>query len=110
MISISKRRSRRSKTPNTKEALIAIYKKLRPGEPATEESGTTLLRNFFYDPRRYDLVGRYKLNKKLSWENRLKGHRTEGPIVDRCCSARTKKIGLTLAIRFCPVLRSVTYC
>ena len=75
---------KKDETQNTKEALIAIYKKLRPGEPATEESGTTLLRNFFYDPRRYDLakVGRYKLNKKLSWENRLKGHRTEGPIVD----------------------------
>ena len=71
-------------TQNTKEALIEIYKKLRPGEPATEESGTTLLRNFFYDPRRYDLakVGRYKLNKKLSWENRLRGHRIEDPLVD----------------------------
>ena len=75
---------KKDQTTTTKEALIEIYKKLRPGEPATEESGITLLRNFFYDPRRYDLakVGRYKLNKKLSWENRLKGHRTEGPIVD----------------------------
>ena len=75
MISISKRRSRRMKRRIQKEALIAIYKKLRPGEPATEESGTTLLRNFFYDPRRYDLakVGRYKLNKKLSWEKPPQG-------------------------------------
>ena len=75
---------KKDQTTTTKEALIEIYKKLRPGEPATEESGITLLRNFFYDSRRYDLakVGRYKLNKKLSWENRLKGHRTEGPIVD----------------------------
>lgn len=72
-------------TTDRKSALIEIYHKLRPGEPATEESGTTLLNNFFYDPRRYDLakVGRYKLNKKLSWKNRLLGHKTEGPIVNQ---------------------------
>ncbi|WP_366517980.1 DNA-directed RNA polymerase subunit beta [uncultured Dialister sp.] len=72
-------------TTDRKSALIEIYHKLRPGEPATEESGTTLLNNFFYDPRRYDLakVGRYKLNKKLSWRNRLLGHKTEGPIVNQ---------------------------
>ncbi|MDK8253766.1 MAG: DNA-directed RNA polymerase subunit beta [Dialister micraerophilus] len=71
-------------TTSTEEALLEIYRKLRPGEPATVESGTTLLNNFFYDPRRYDLakVGRYKLNKKLSWKNRLLGNRTEGPIVN----------------------------
>ena len=72
-------------TTDRKSALIEIYHKLRPGEPATEESGTTLLNNFFYDPRRYDLakVGRYKLNKKLAWKNRLLGHKTEGPIVNQ---------------------------
>lgn len=71
-------------TTDRKSALIEIYHKLRPGEPATEESGATLLHNFFFDPRRYDLakVGRYKLNKKLSWRNRLLGHKTEGPIVN----------------------------
>lgn len=71
-------------TTDRKSALIEIYHKLRPGEPATEESGTTLLNNFFYDPRRYDLakVGRYKLNKKLAWKNRLRGHKTDGPIVN----------------------------
>lgn len=71
-------------TASTEEALLEIYRKLRPGEPATVESGTTLLNNFFYDARRYDLakVGRYKLNKKLSWKNRLLGHRTDGPIVN----------------------------
>ena len=75
----------RDNTTDRKSALIEIYHKLRPGEPATEESGTTLLNNFFYDPRRYDLakVGRYKLNKKLSWKNRLLGHKTEGPIVNQ---------------------------
>ncbi len=71
-------------TTDRKSALIEIYHKLRPGEPATEDSGTTLLHNFFFDPRRYDLakVGRYKLNKKLAWKNRLLGHKTEGPIVN----------------------------
>ena len=71
-------------TTDKKSALIEIYHKLRPGEPATEDSGTTLLHNFFFDPRRYDLakVGRYKLNKKLAWKNRLLGHKTEGPIVN----------------------------
>ncbi|WP_442877412.1 DNA-directed RNA polymerase subunit beta [Dialister sp.] len=76
---------KKDNTTDRKSALIEIYHKLRPGEPATEESGTTLLNNFFYDPRRYDLakVGRYKLNKKLAWKNRLRGHRTEGPIVNQ---------------------------
>ncbi|GAW31951.1 DNA-directed RNA polymerase subunit beta [Carboxydocella sp. JDF658] len=49
------------------EALIEIYKRLRPGEPPTVESARTLLNSLFFDPKRYDLahVGRYKLNKKL---------------------------------------------
>ena len=68
----------------TEEALIEIYKKLRPGEPATVDSGTTLLHNFFYDPHRYDLakVGRYKLGKKLGWKHRLEGHVIQDPIVN----------------------------
>lgn len=76
---------KKDNTTDRKSALIEIYHKLRPGEPATEESGTTLLNNFFYDPRRYDLakVGRYKLNKKLAWKNRLRGHKTEGPIINQ---------------------------
>ncbi len=50
------------------EALLEIYRKLRPGEPPTVDSAETLIRNLFFDPRRYDLsmVGRYKFNKKLS--------------------------------------------
>ncbi|MCL1790285.1 MAG: DNA-directed RNA polymerase subunit beta [Peptococcaceae bacterium] len=51
----------------TEEALIEIYKRLRPGEPPTVESARSLLESLFFDPKRYDLarVGRYKLNKKL---------------------------------------------
>ncbi|MGZ3637662.1 MAG: DNA-directed RNA polymerase subunit beta, partial [Ktedonobacterales bacterium] len=53
------------KTPE--EALLEVYRKLRPGDPATLENARTLVYNLFYHPRRYDLgsVGRYKLNRKL---------------------------------------------
>jgi DNA-directed RNA polymerase subunit beta len=52
---------------NKEEALIDIYHKIRPGDPATHESARSLLNSMFFDTRRYDLarVGRYKLNKKL---------------------------------------------
>ncbi|CAM3888381.1 MULTISPECIES: DNA-directed RNA polymerase subunit beta [Tsukamurella] len=54
-------------TAGTDEALLDIYRKLRPGEPPTKESAQTLLENLFFKEKRYDLarVGRYKLNKKL---------------------------------------------
>jgi DNA-directed RNA polymerase subunit beta len=53
------------KTPE--EALLEVYRKLRPGDPATNDNAKTLVNNLFYQPRRYDLgsVGRYKLNRKL---------------------------------------------
>ena len=49
------------------DALLDIYRKLRPGEPPTEEAAQTLLNNYYFNPKRYDLakVGRYKINKKL---------------------------------------------
>lgn len=55
-------------TTNVEEGLIEIYKKLRPGEPPTVESASSLLNALFFDPKRYDLakVGRYKFNKKLA--------------------------------------------
>lgn len=57
------------------EGLIEIYKRLRPGEPPTVESATTLIEGLFFDPKRYDLsiVGRYKFNKKLAISNRILG-------------------------------------
>ncbi|WP_127018079.1 DNA-directed RNA polymerase subunit beta [Anoxybacter fermentans] len=57
----------RDNTESREEALIEIYKKLRPGEPPTVESAQNLIDSLFFDPKRYDLaaVGRYKLNKKL---------------------------------------------
>ena len=49
------------------ESLLDLYRKIRPGEPPTVEAGRTLLDNFYFNPKRYDLakVGRYKINKKL---------------------------------------------
>ena len=60
-------------TKTTKEALLEIYERLRPGEPPTEENAKNLLYSRFFDPKRYDLayVGRYKINKKLNIQNRL---------------------------------------
>src|SRR5437588_12853782 len=54
-------------TAGPDEALLDIYRKLRPGEPPTKESAQTLLENLFFKEKRYDLarVGRYKINKKL---------------------------------------------
>ena len=60
-------------TSNTDEALIEIYKKLRPGEPPTVESASSLINALFFDAKRYDLakVGRYKFNKKLALAYRI---------------------------------------
>src|SRR5690606_4065964 len=54
-------------TSGEEDALLDIYRKLRPGEPPTKESAQTLLQNLYFNPKRYDLakVGRYKHNKKL---------------------------------------------
>ncbi|MEW5865773.1 MAG: DNA-directed RNA polymerase subunit beta [Bacillota bacterium] len=67
------------------DGLIEIYKRLRPGEPPTEESARSLFETLFFDPRRYDLaaVGRYKLNKKLSLADRLVGWELLSPVIDR---------------------------
>lgn len=65
-------------TKTTAEALIEIYTKMRPGEPAVLENATELLNELFFDPRRYDLgrVGRYKLNRRLkvNVENEKNNH------------------------------------
>ena len=56
-------------------AMLEIYKRLRPGEPATIENAVQLIESLFFDPKRYDLatVGRYKLTKKIGWRRRLQG-------------------------------------
>ena len=71
-------------TKNTDEALIEIYEKLRPGEPATLDSAKNQLITRFFDRFRYDLakVGRYKFNKKLNVLDRLLGCTLAEPIID----------------------------
>ena len=66
------------------EAMLEIYRKLRPGEPPTVEACETLVNNLFFDPRRYDLsmVGRYKYNKKLSLWARIRGQKLVYPVAD----------------------------
>ena len=66
------------------DAMLEIYRKLRPGEPPTVEAAETLMNNLFFDPRRYDLsvVGRYKFNKKLSLWQRVTGYKLTQPVAD----------------------------
>ncbi len=66
------------------EALIEIYKRLRPGEPPTIDGAKTLINNLFFDARRYDLsaVGRYKYNKKLYIASRIAGKTLMVPVTD----------------------------
>lgn len=71
-------------TSTEDEALVEIYKRLRPGEPPTVDSAKSLLNNLFFDPKRYDLakVGRYKFNKKLALYNRIVGQKAAEDIMD----------------------------
>ncbi len=71
-------------TKNTEEALLEVYRKLRPGEPPTVESAQTHIDGLFFDARRYDLskVGRYKYNKKLSIVQRITGRTALKPVVN----------------------------
>ena len=66
------------------EALLEVYRKLRPGEPPTPESAVKHLSQLLFDPRRYDLsrVGRYKYNKKLSLVPRIAGQVLSRPVAD----------------------------
>lgn len=75
-----------SKDPSKtkEEALIEIYKRLRPGEPPTVESSQTLLNSLFFEAKRYDLagVGRYKINKKLALRRRIVGTTAKETVVN----------------------------
>ena len=71
-------------TKNTEEALLEVYKKLRPGEPPTVESAQNHINSLFFDAKRYDLsrFGRYKYNKKLGISGRIVGHKSAAPVVN----------------------------
>ncbi len=70
-------------TKNTEEALLEVYRKLRPGEPPTVDSAISHINTLFFDAKRYDLsrFGRYKYNKKLGVGSRLAGHIVSRPII-----------------------------
>ena len=80
------------------EAMIEIYKRLRPGEPPTVDSARTLINNLFFDPRRYDLsnVGRYKFNKKMALSPRLTGRTLAEPVVNPLTGELMAEAGETL--------------
>ena len=63
----------KDETQNTEEAIMEVFKKLRPGEPTTLETAKAYIDNLFFDPYRYDIsrVGRYKFNKKLALQGSL---------------------------------------
>ena len=69
---------------DTDSALIEVYKKLRPGEPATVEGSQSHIEQLFFDDRRYDLsrVGRFKYNKKLAIASRIAGKVAKRPVID----------------------------
>ncbi len=71
-------------TKSVEDALVEVYKKLRPSEPVTIEGAQSYLEQLFFDPHRYDIsrVGRYKYNKKLSLAPRIKGATLARPVVD----------------------------
>ena len=82
----------------TDEALLDLYKKLRPGEPPTVESSLTHLNNLFFDAKRYDLCrfGRYKYNKKLGIASRLAGHTLSRPVINEMTGELLFDAGTTL--------------
>lgn len=71
-------------TKNTEEALLEVYKKLRPGEPPTVDSAQSHLNTLFFDAKRYDLsrFGRYKYNKKLGVSGRIVGNKLASPVIN----------------------------
>ena len=85
-------------TKNTEDALLDVYKKLRPGEPPTVESSLTHLNNLFFDAKRYDLCrfGRYKYTKKLRIASRLAGHTLSRPVINEMTGELLFDAGTTL--------------
>ena len=86
-------------TTNREEALIEIYKRLRPGEPPTVDSAQTLINGLFFDPRRYDLakVGRYKYNKKLDLAARISGWKATRDVINPFTGEVLASAGTTIS-------------
>ena len=88
----------KDQTKNRSDALIDVYKKLRPGEPPTVESAVSHLNNLFFEAKRYDLCrfGRYKYNKKLGIASRLSGRTLAQPIINEMTGEILADAGETL--------------
>ncbi len=93
---------------NYEEALIELYKKIRPGEPPTVESSETLINNMFFDPKRYDLarVGRYKYNKKLMLKNRVNGFKLAEDVTDPLTGEVVCEAGTKLTRELCDTIQN----
>ncbi len=85
-------------TTNRETALLDLYKKIRPGEPATVSSAQAHIDNFFFNPHAYDLtrVGRYKYNKKLALSGRIVGRTLSRPVVSPVTGEIIADIGETV--------------
>ncbi|MCD8158260.1 MAG: DNA-directed RNA polymerase subunit beta [Clostridiales bacterium] len=90
------------------KSLIELYKKIRPGDPPTVESSETLIRNMFYDPKKYDLakVGRYKYNKKLLLKNRIIGYKLAEDAVDPLTGEIICGVGTKLTRELCDTIQN----
>ncbi len=82
-------------TDNRNDALLEIYKRLRPGEPLNVENAESLITNMFFDPKRYDLarVGRYKFDKKLALTSRIVGKVAADDVIDPTTGELLAKAG-----------------
>ena len=98
-------------TTGQDDALLDIYRKLRPGEPPTKEAAQTLLDNLYFNGKRYDLakVGRYKINKKLGLESELRPvdadrrrHRRHDQVHRRPARRRGRPCRVAAAVRTSP--------
>ncbi len=87
-------------TSEYEEALKDIFRRLRPGEPATVESAQTLLSALFFDNRRYDIgaVGRYKFDKKVAFGRRIAGHTVSRDVISPITGELLFEKGTTLSI------------
>ena len=93
----------RDNTKSVDEALIEVYRRLRPGEPPTVESSRSLLYGMFFDDKRYNLghVGRYKYNKKLAYRHRVHNQILAEPVVDASTGEILAEAGERLSSALC---------
>lgn len=99
-----------AKDPSTnyQEGMLELYKKIRPGEPLSVDSASSLIGGMFFDPRRYDLakVGRYKFNKKLMLKNRIRGRVLAEDAVDMQTGEIIAAAGITVTAEIADAIQN----